>query len=257
MSSSIYSIQDATKLNNQAISLIAIGEYSPAIAMLTKALHLSQQGLTSSDPHPSLMSESFNLILDECMCHGGIREDDSKGNAVCDKELQFLYAKPIQMPTDLCEFHYTASVTASVIVIFNLALTHQLCAIECTTNPKNRWEDSASRRSSNKMALSYFRKAANLYELAHRLQEEEELQSTTFFVMAILNNMGLIHQVLNQTSVADQFFQDLLSTLMYVIDGQYYSCPKEEVWLGSSDVDGFLRNTMHLVSKKGRTAAAA
>jgi tetratricopeptide (TPR) repeat protein len=92
-------------------------------------------------------------------------------------------------------------------------------------------------------------KALSLYELAYRLQRDEDTEATVLQQMAIVNNVGSIHGALQQVECSRQCFENLLSTIMFVKD-----CGEAD---SVQDMDGFLSNTLPLMSIAGCTFAAA
>jgi hypothetical protein len=65
------------------------------------------------------------------------------------------------------------------------------------------------------------------------------------FVLASINNMALVHKALNANNIAKHCLEQLLATLMCVID-----CG------GSVKFDGFLTNTSCLIFSTAPAAAA-
>jgi hypothetical protein len=123
-----------------------------------------------------------------------------------------MYKQVIRIPVNV-ESHYRAAVMVSSMIIFNLALAHQLPSMV---------------RDNRETAL---RKAAKLYELSFKMQRDEFFDSNTMFTLAIVNNLGPIHHQLDDKETASKCFEHLLSTLMFLIncgDGH------------ATNVDGFL-----------------
>jgi tetratricopeptide (TPR) repeat protein len=212
------------KLNNTSAALISAGYYDMAISRLSKALVLSKQFLeNSSESHGSL-----DVTLDRCMEQSPLTGDDDNDES---ERSFFLYERVINLP-DGMPFCYGTSVLASVIIIFNLALAHQL----------------AAKKQSSKRSRQYLRKAARLYELAHGLyNENSEFEESAVFIMASVNNLGLIYQELRDANKAQKCFQHLLSTLMFLVD-----CGEGNV----SEFEGFFRNTSHLIVQETTAGAA-
>jgi tetratricopeptide (TPR) repeat protein len=213
------------KLNNTSVALISSGEYGRAISRLSKALVLANKRVleNSSESHGSL-----DVTLDRCMAQSPLTDDD--GNDESERSL-FLYQRAIYL-ADGMPFCYRTSVLASVIIIFNLALAHQLDAM----------------KQPSKRSRKCLKKAAKLYELAHSIyHENNDFEESAVFVLASVNNLGLIYQELHDTNTAQKCFQHLLSTLMFLVD-----CGEGNV----SEFEGFFRNTSHLIVKETTAAAA-
>ena len=107
-------------------------------------------------------------------------------------------------------------------MIFNIALTHHLYAEQCHDRSKS------------------LKKAYRLYELAYEALrcEEEQTSPNILFMLATVNNLGLIHDELNNNEKSKMYFEHLMSILMFVVDSQQ-SRNEYQVYY---DVDGFLRN---------------
>jgi tetratricopeptide (TPR) repeat protein len=210
------------ELNNAAASLISAGNFDKAISALGKALHSSRQIMVDANDR----STPLDLSLDQCMAQSPIADDES--NEENETMKGFIYRRPIHMGTGIPPLCYESGVLASIIIIFNLALAYQLAA-----------EDSNKRER-------YLMKAARLYELAHNFHSEEDFESSTF-VLASVNNLGLIYQEFDDKITAQTCFQHLLSTLMLIVD-----CGQTD----GSKLGGFFRNTSHLFCLQTTAAAA-
>jgi tetratricopeptide (TPR) repeat protein len=228
------------KLNNAGVSLIENGNVKSAIRHFAKALHTSKQFLLDNNSEKDV-AQSLPTIanLDQCMASSkpapvlmrSVDHDDHENN---NGSQGFLYRRAIYIPECIqSDHHYQSRVLISVMIIFNLALAHQLYAME------------------NGMRVSKLHKASKLYVLAYNLQSKEQLVGNALFTMATVNNLGLVYQQLNETETAGQCFQHLLSTLMFLVD-----CG--EVLQAASELfDGFFRNTSHLIFQHDSAAAAA
>ena len=98
-------------------------------------------------------------------------------------------------------------------------------AVNCIANMYNlalafHLRGTTSQRSSSttRTANDDLMKACSLYELSHQmLQTTDFVDCLPTFVMAISNNMGIIHYLRGEHDKARGFFQHLLSTQMFVI----------------------------------------
>jgi tetratricopeptide (TPR) repeat protein len=236
------SIQQAIRLNSQALALIDAGNFDAAIPTLSRALKASKQTLNCADYE--VECAPLKISLDQCMLdprQPRIVVDELSNGGERDRQGgRHMYRRAIRIPEASIETStYESSIMISVIIMFNLALTHHLMATSETTNNS----------SSNKNEL--LRKAIRLYELAYSLQQTEGfLENASLFTMATINNMGLIHQSLGESAVAGKYFQHLLSILVFLVD-----CGESRVAV-LHELCGFLRNTSHLILKKGAAAAA-
>ena len=127
----------------------------------------------------------------------------------------------------------------SAIIIFNLALTHHLEALE-------------TQQICNTTVTSTLRKSAKLYQLAFNMLQEVTVQSNNLiFAMATVNNLGLVFEMLEDDDAAHECFEQLLSTLMFLVDcGDGAAVSK----FGNGV---FFRTISHLISRADVAAAAA
>ena len=121
-------------------------------------------------------------------------------------------------------------------VIYNLALAHQLRA-EAVTNDVHK----------RHLLLS---KAIKIYELAFKMQERGGYFNCNFlFIMAILNNIGVIHQILGSTDLAKRCFGKLMSVLMLLTERRCYDTTKLKL-------NRFFRNASLSISEPCTATAA-
>jgi hypothetical protein len=138
----------------------------------------------------------------------------------------YLYCKPVYVPAISLQEGHEMGITLSLLVIFNLALAHQLSAMQQPQDYVKRLE-----------------KSSQLYELVYQLQLEQGSHNANQvnslrFTMIIANNSGEIHRMVNNVTKHAMCLQHLLSTMMHLIDSQY---PEDYI-----ELEGFLRNTSHL-----------
>ena len=87
--------------------------------------------------------------------------------------------------------------------------------------------------------------------MAYSLATRDVMDTTIYQTMAIVNNLGHIHFITNNLEFSAQCFENLLSTLMFVMD-----CGDQNM-LASEHIDGFLSNVLPLMNSNGCTSAAA
>jgi tetratricopeptide (TPR) repeat protein len=240
------SIQLAIRLNSEAATMIENGNFESAIPKLTKALTAStdaHQGFKNSRiqrfPEERVGMSRKPTSLDECMSASSQQsrvdeEPDQEEQGEAHQYYVFRRCIPIPISTETTVY-FESPMFIYVVIIFNLALAHQLLAMECSDV-----SESAS------LLLS---KAAQLYELAFNLQQEDEgMENNALFAMANLNNLALVYKSLNNSENAETCFQYLLSILILFV-----GCGEQ-----ISEFEGFFRNTAsHLVVLKDRASAAA
>lgn len=166
-------------------------------------------------------------------------QSNPKDHTACDdvtEDSPFVYTTPIQMPSRV-EHETDRNATISSVLLFNLALAHQLSADADTTLSPERYAAILS-------------KSLKLYELAFRMQERGGYFNSNFlFILAILNNIGLIHNYLNGPSLAERCFGKLLSVLMLLTDSKCYDTSK-------LNLNGFYKNATFRFNTHAVAAAA-
>lgn len=138
----------------------------------------------------------------------------------------------------------------SCVAIYNLALSHQLKAMSIMAK--------ASEPKHLSKSKAYLCKALSLYEYSHQIFKNQivPVRTPALLCMALVSNLGQIHQLLGDITKADQCNKYLLSVLMYAIDSERVrnaECPQNFRDL----IDGFLVIVQHLIFSEDVTASAA
>ena len=250
----INSYNRAIRLNNEGVEFIESCQYDRAITILLSATQVIKEELASDkrsnrDPcsrnhhcqNGVSSSTTPEEMVDQCALHTtdcDFREtalpqflDNRHSSSSCSatSRPRFVFRFPINArPSETPCF-----VKLSIIALYNLALSFHLSAIE----------------SSNKAMLS---KALMLYECTYQVQVEEQVELCFVHPLAIINNVGHIHALLNHHDQAALSFGHLLSIMLCFID-QSIGCTDEaaETW------DGFMSNVFELMLKTPSPAAAA
>merc|ERR1712157_614889 len=113
-----------------------------------------------------------------------------------------------------------------MIVMYNLALTLHLQAIEADSNDgtvaaaakstgveneNNSNNKGRGRGSINKRAKRLFSRARKLYELAFEMHLDESCEDVNLlFTLALINNLGLIYDRTGETSRSETSFGNML-----------------------------------------------
>lgn len=101
----------------------------------------------------------------------------------------------------------------STMIIFNLALAEQLAGSNIV---------DTSRKQAKLI------KATQLYDLAFNMQQVEQLEDNVYFTLVTINNLGVIYQQLGDLEAATKCYENLLSTVMLVLDygktNPYFGC---------------------------------
>jgi hypothetical protein len=125
----------------------------------------------------------------------------------------------------------------TVILIFNMALSHHLKAMNSNETPLNRSSD--------------FQRAFSLYELSCKTQLHQGVELSEIHAMAHINNLGQIVAASGKKVIARQFFQRLLNQLIL-----YMECTEQEE-RPRREVEGFIQNTSQLILHDPVLAPAA
>lgn len=232
----------STSLNHEGISHLEAENYEAAANCFSRGLALVKQVLSSGqwdDESTAPISESS---VDEPACQFHKLQaqaspmlvvdddDDDKDTMACQDG--FVFKEPIMvLPQSSEQPGYSFFVKLSFIQLYNLALSHHLCALG-RSKPER-----------------FLRKALALYELAYTIHVSEDVELTILQSMAIVNNLGHLHQELNNLDKARQCFENLLTTLMFIRE-----CGEPD---SHKMVDGFLTNVMPLILVQSKPAAAA
>ncbi len=220
---------NAIQQNNAAASLIAAGEYNTAIQELSFALKVYKQVMTEVKNE---ITQPVKTSLDQCMVQSLAVAGCRKSCLVNDND-QYMYQHAVRIPVDI-ESTSQSSAMVSSLIIFNSALAHHLSAM------------ASGNRQSPKLL-----RAAKLYELAFILQRDAQLDNNVLFTLAAFTNLGVVHHQLENKETATKCFQQVLSTIMLLVD-----CREAEARSGG-ELDGFLRNATNLVSASSCAAPAA
>jgi tetratricopeptide (TPR) repeat protein len=140
-----------------------------------------------------------------------------------------IFLNPMKVPNMLPATRLHKILT--LITMFNLAVCYHRSAI-----------------INNKIDVISLQKALQLYELAYAIQVQEGIDTTLTPTMIIMSNVGHIHKMLGDNESADQCFQHLLSTLMFVMEAG----EKDTVW----DFDGLFTNVLNTIYAHAPAAAA-
>jgi len=151
-----------------------------------------------------------------------------------------------------------------MIVMYNLALTLHLQAISLASSTTTTLSSSTKCKSKNKRIQKLFIRSKKLYELV--LQMHLDLDSTIFdydddddddplFTLALTNNLGLIYRTMNHKIQSETCFENMFSTMMYLLDSSDYS--RESQSIKECTWDGLLSNAMDILFKHTYEVAAA
>jgi hypothetical protein len=186
----------AINQSNYGASLIEAGNYADAVHQLTEALsafkHVMNQTSVSDE-----VCAPLKTSLDKCM-----EDSSSASQKSIDEEMQgqFMYKQAITIPRDI-GMGYKDGVMVSCMIIFNLAMAYHLHGAE---DPQEN--------------VGSLVRSLKLYELSFNLQREEQFENNVLFTLSVVNNLGLVHRLLQDDESATKCFEHVLSTLMYLTD---------------------------------------
>jgi tetratricopeptide (TPR) repeat protein len=237
----------ASELNNKGVRLIESQQYDEAVVALSSGLSIVKKflaGVGANDADADAMVEESDK---DCgsdnqspLCHFSQAPKcvyHNKGDMEVEEDEEeqydtpFVFRRPLVIPTENNQVtHFKHHVKMSFVLLYNLALTHHLSALQGEKSQKR------------------LRKALALYELAYTIQMNENIQLTILQTMAIVNNLGQIHAAMDNDEKAEQCFQHLLSTLMFVND----ACDHD----AADQIDGFISNVLSLILSSTAAGAA-
>ncbi|KAG7337956.1 expressed tetratricopeptide repeat protein [Nitzschia inconspicua] len=147
---------------------------------------------------------------------------------------QFVFRDPIEIPFDVIPSMEEPSEKlikkVVVVAMYNLALSVHLIALS----------------SHNVIDLT---RAERLYQLAFQMHLEESCDVTLLYSLALMNNLGLIYRAKGDTEQSKACFENMLSTMMYLLESDEARTIKQ--W------DGLLSNVMDSIFKVQEVAAPA
>jgi len=189
----------------------------------------------------------------------------------------FVFRDPVSIPTpsniyseDPPSSYYSPALFSKflMIVMYNLALTLHLQALSMVSSIST----STSTVSSNHQHQTHksnvkqlFKRSRKLYEIVFELHLETDVDP--LLTLALTNNLGLIYRTVNERKKCLICFQNMFSTMMYLIDAHNSPTNSQSVYepaSGSSSIqssiknwDGFLSNAMDILFKHTYEVAAA
>lgn len=178
------------------------------------------------------------------------------------KTSHFVFRDPVEIPPESVPSSVSVDVNGGhsselfskflMIVMYNLALTLHLHALSLSNVIRNQKPNLAfadsGENSDAKKAKKLFLRARKLYELAFEMHLDESCDVNLLFTLALINNLGLVYDVLDQKQRSKTCFKNMFSTMMYLMDSNESHTVKE--W------DGLLSNVMDILFQQHREIAA-
>jgi hypothetical protein len=266
----------AQDLNNEASSLLVKGENLPqAIRLLSKALELSKWNLRQHDEQTSIEQSCSceHCSLDACLVHqieadaphrnknsfaastgrcgAGLPylRNSKQTNPACNNEDEkYVYRRPLTV-SDTCirESHFMGT-TLTVMILFNLALAHQLLA---TSIP--------STFDTFKTKINTLNKSLKLYELCIHAHNDCECTDTSSLRLKLLviNNLSEIHRLAGEPTKHRMCVDYLLRAMMFVAHGCGGKLDFDYEVLEPEEIDGIYRNMQSSSVSLGNNVQAA
>ena len=200
--------------NNQGARCIERGDFPNAIRHLSFGIKTYKRTWRKLQPKKSSADAAVTSIdIDEIM--------RKMPNDPTDEISMYYY--PVFFPEMDTSSNDVAGLFVTTIT-FNLALSNHLYAIQ----------------SGNKLC---FRAAARLYKHGFHLERQRgDYSVSPFFLMATLNNLGLLYQVTKQKDRSERCFRQLLATLMYVVLSKGAQPSDLERYFGNTSISLFNRH---------------
>ncbi|KAG7347720.1 hypothetical protein IV203_016425 [Nitzschia inconspicua] len=195
--------------HNETIKLLENGDHSGAMTGLSDIVsawrNLVRQDLLC-DPEAANTVQTTPMTtksVDPFMTTKSQFLSQSHSTNDCDDESFYLYETCIRFPCDFDPNYYESSLVSCVIV-FNLALAHQL---------------AAHGKKSDTLGVSPTRhllvRAFHLYDLCFKLScTSQSLQRSVLYRLAVANNLGVLCLTLRSNSISVNYFEYVLTTLM-------------------------------------------
>jgi tetratricopeptide (TPR) repeat protein len=216
---------EAAKYNDKGVALLDEGLGEQAIAYFNKGLQACREIAKKIEAGPDLnyRLSSSNISLDACMKTSSSDDESSS--------TYYIHRHAIVLPTRFLRHHLLDTFAIlPAILIFNQALAHHLVGL---TKRDSRW----------------FKKSVKLYETGfNHVMQKEMWDLSACYVLACLNNIAVIYCSLNQMDTAHRCFQQLLSTLLFLVNTEHQSSNKIQV---------YFQTVSHLMCEEAPTAAAA
>jgi hypothetical protein len=162
-----------------------------------------------------------------------------KSGLSSDEDNDFIYHSPI-LSTGLPKDEVLDEYALGIIVVFNLALSHHLQAL--------RDESGIPTKPST---MAHLNAALQMYELTFNMQLKGDCILHVAEILALVNNCGQIHKLLNRQLKAQWYFQHMMSALLVLIENGEASA------IGDQNMEGFIRNASRLILRAPVAAPAA
>jgi tetratricopeptide (TPR) repeat protein len=195
--------------NTKGARFFKEGHFKNAIVCFLKGLRACKLIMAACENdqetnHRTTTPQLF-FSLDSCFANDLQGKTQEEGTLTADdNQASYTHDQPIDSPSLSCMTYAEAATIFPAILIFNQGLAQHHYGMK-----NNR--------------LQHFQKAAKLYECGLKLLivKDSPWDSSACYIVACLDNMGLIYRYLNQSEVVKKCFQQLLSTLMVLVQNRH------------------------------------
>ena len=231
--------EQAILQNNEAAAMLRNGYSS---SMVTRQLVHSLQSYKPATNqqsgraghHRCCIKESFDQYLVSTFKNRNTRNQSLEERC---QSKYFIFSRAIQLPLKVAQSHQSSGMVGAVIV-FNLCISHHIAG--CNQKSKDKRE-------------KLFRKASKLYQLVYRIiiNEGDHFESAKVYLLAVANNLGVIHCELQERKEAVRCFEHVISILMLILDTSNDDCRSNK------NMEGFLTNASAIVMQNNYVVAPA
>ena len=205
--------------NNTTLAFLHRRDFQNAVVSSIATMTLCQElrsilavsSLTAVSWAPDCVDQCIMLLSNEGDSSSRVDDDVDNTNV-------FVFDQGIALPSSSTTPGAASLEVVSTILVFNSALAHQLYAQE--QHDTERFQTLLVR-------------SKRLYELA--LNSYSDVEHNVLFQFAVVNNLAVIELQTDHAVLSIEYFEDLLSTLMVLVDR---GCSKS-IWYY---LRGFLKN---------------
>eukprot|EP00980_Cylindrotheca_fusiformis_P005467 scaffold1169_cov120-Cylindrotheca_fusiformis.AAC.17 len=223
--------QRVINLNNAAVSKMNKGKFEQGIQLFSNALRALAGTVTRSSPEVDVGSyqvfDDLDSHLSGLLCSVG----------GCDKmeDGSYMFSRPLSIPRKAAASSQATSLV-SKIILFNLALSHQMLAIH---------KDGVG-------ADRFLHRACKLYQLAYKVAPHSmQPIAERHLLPALVNNLGLAYSKTHDRKNASHSFQGVITLLMNA------NAMGDSIYRMNSNIDCYLSNACNAVQSDCRPASAA
>mmetsp|Transcript_8730 Transcript_8730/g.15897 ORF Transcript_8730/g.15897 Transcript_8730/m.15897 type:complete len:229 (+) Transcript_8730:148-834(+) len=220
----------AIELNNNGVQLLKAGDLNAAIYTVAKGLDMMKtimENPQNVETHSSTDEDDENMLNEDDL-KLAFMETSCDNHGMCHQQPSYVFCSPIEIPADATGL---LPLKVSLLMVFNLALAHHLNGIKTSD-------------------CDQLEKALRLYECVYRISHEENVDLSVLHAMALTNNLGHIHLILQDTQKSQKCFEQLLATLIYFVEVSENNSDEIE------NLKGFFSNATGLSMTKCTAPAA-